>query len=199
MLVGGCRSTSRVARQSAGSQHTTVEAHPKTIVVETCEVLTANFQCTVDDISVNGQLRLRRDSVIWLSANKFVELGRALFTHDSVFVYAKVMNRYFKGTYADFQKKTGISTDFATLQALFIGESESVRRNWIQAYFSDWRETVEILDDGTTIKNKRYPYKAAVSLRSKPYSGRAALTFSKVRMNQPTSYPYHVGSMAKEY
>ena len=166
---------------------------------ECCDILTANFQCTLDDISLTGQVRLRRDSVLWLCANKFVELGRAKLTPDSVFLYAKVMNRYFAGTYDDLQKTVGVTTDFATMQALFLGESEFIRRNWLLAEFTDWRETVEILDNGTAIKNKRYPYKMLISVRTKPYSGSATLTFSKVRMNIPTTFPYSVSSIAKKW
>ena len=198
LLVGlaGCRST----RQTATTQPTpAADKTPKTTVVERCNILTANFQATVDDIAISGQVRLRRDSVLWLSANKFIELGRAKFTPDSVFVYAKVMNRYFAGTYAEMEKELGFTTDFATLQALFLGENEMVRRNWIVADFSDWRETVEVLEDGSMIKNRRYPYMAEVAVRSKPYSGRTTIVFSKVRMNQPTTYPYSVSPLAKKY
>jgi len=198
LLVGlaGCRSTRQT---TATQQPRAADNKPKTTVVERCDILTANFQATVDDIAISGQVRLRRDSVLWLCANKFIELGRAKFTPDSVFVYAKVMNRYFEGTYAEMQKELGFMTDFATLQDLFLGENEMVRRNWIVADFSDWRETVEVLEDGSMIKNKSYPYTAEVSVRSKPYSGKTTIMFSKVRMNQPTTYPYSVNSQAKKY
>lgn len=191
----GCRSTKTAAERE--KQPAAVE--PKTTTVELCETLTANFQCEVEDITISGQVRMRRDSVLWLSANKFIELGRAKFTPDSVFVYAKVMNRYFEGTYADLQKVLGVATDYATLQALFMGENEMVRRSWIVADFSDWRETVEVLEDGSMVKNKRYPYKAEVAVRSKPYTGRTTIIFNKVRMNQPTTYPYSVSALAKKY
>lgn len=162
-------------------------------------MLVANFQATVDDITISGQVRLGRDSVLWLSANKLIELGRAKFTPDSVFVYAKVMNRYFAGTYADLQGVLGISTDYATLQTLFMGENEMVRRNWIVADYSDWRETVEVLEDGSMIKNKRYPYRAEVAVRSKLYSGRTTIIFNRVKMNQPTTFPYNVSPVAKRH
>ncbi len=194
--LAGCRNTSKLAQKQNGRQPT---AQAATVTIEHCDILTANFKCDVDGVAVSGQVRLRRDSVLWLSANKVIELGRAKFTPDSVFVYAKVLNRYFSGTYHDLQKKTGVETDFATLQTIFIGENETVRRNWIQAAYSDWRETVEVLDDGTMRKNKRFPYKADLAVRSIPYSGQATIVFTKVRMNQPTTYPYSVSPIAKKY
>ena len=199
VCITGCRNTSKLVQQKpAVSNEPLATDKPQPVAIEQCDILSANFQCTVDDITVSGQLRLRRDSVLWLSANKFIELGRAKFTPDSVFVYAKVLNRYFEGTYSDLRDKTGVATDFATLQALFIGENEAVRRNWIQADYNDWRETIELLDNGSMIKNKRYPYKADMMVRSKTYSGRALIEFTKVRMNQPTTYPYSISAMAKK-
>ena len=195
----GCRNTSKLAHRHDGDTHAKSDSRPEAIVIERCDILSANFQCEVDGVTVSGQVRLRRDSVLWLSASKFIELGRAKFTADSVFVYAKVMNRYFEGTYSDLYEKTGVNTDYAALQALFLGENEIVRRNWIMAEYSDWRETVDVRDDGSMIKNKRFPYKADMTVRSKPYSGHATIVFSKVRMNQATTYPYSVGPAAKKY
>lgn len=199
VLFAGCRNTSKLARQQDGTQPSAGGQQTKTTVIEQCDVLVANFQATVDDITISGQVRIGRDSVLWLSANKLIELGRAKFTPDSVFVYAKVMNRYYAGTYADLQGVLGISTDYATLQALFMGENEMVRRNWIVADYSDWRETVEVLEDGSMVKNKRYPYRAEVAVRSKLYSGRTTIIFNRVKMNQPTTFPYNVSPVAKRY
>ena len=44
----------------------------------------ANFSCSVQGITVNGQIRMAKDSVVWLSINKIVELGRAKLTPNRV-------------------------------------------------------------------------------------------------------------------
>lgn len=75
--------------------------------------LTNNFTCTTQGVTVNGQLRVKEDSVIWASATKIVELGRARLTQDSVVIYAKVVNRCFRGTYADIYRRFHYRTTFA--------------------------------------------------------------------------------------
>ena len=55
---------------------------------------TTNFTCTAQGMTANGQLRLQPDSVLWASASKVIELGRACLTKDSVVVYVKVSGRY---------------------------------------------------------------------------------------------------------
>lgn len=74
--------------------------------------LTNNFTCTTQGVTVNGQLRVKEDSVIWASATKIVELGRARITQDSVVIYAKVVNRCFRGTYMDIYRRFHYRTTF---------------------------------------------------------------------------------------
>ncbi len=77
---------------------------------------TANFTCTADGMTANGQLRMQTDSVIWLSASKVIELARARFTPDSVIIHAKVMGRCFRGNYNDLYRRFQLRTDFKQLQ-----------------------------------------------------------------------------------
>lgn len=74
--------------------------------------LTNNFTCAIQGMNVNGQLRVKEDSVIWASATKIVELGRARITQDSVVIYAKVVNRCFRGTYMDIYRRFHYRTTF---------------------------------------------------------------------------------------
>lgn len=76
---------------------------------------TANFTCNAQGYSANGQMRLQNDSIIWISASKVIELGRARFTPDSVIIYAKIMNRCFRGTYADMHQQFHYLTTFKQL------------------------------------------------------------------------------------
>ncbi len=83
----------------------------------------ANFSTRIEDlgISINGQLRIKNDSVIWITASKLIELVRIKFTQDSLFINLKFQNALFKGTYVDFMSQTGISLNYRTVQSLLIG------------------------------------------------------------------------------
>ncbi|MBO4600203.1 MAG: DUF4292 domain-containing protein, partial [Bacteroidales bacterium] len=71
-----------------------------------------NFTCTTQGITAKGQLRMQPDSVLWASASKIIELGRAKLTPDSVIVYAKVTNSCFRGTYMDLYRRFHYRTSF---------------------------------------------------------------------------------------
>ena len=83
-----------------------------------CEKTVTNFTAAVDGISINGQLRVANDSVMWLSITKIVELGRALATPDSVWITAPILNKHFAGTYADLSRRVKQQVDFQTLQSI---------------------------------------------------------------------------------
>ncbi|RYY11186.1 MAG: DUF4292 domain-containing protein, partial [Cytophagaceae bacterium] len=60
-----------------------------------------HFKQGGDDKTVNFNLRVRRDSAIWLSGSLVgIEGGRALLTADSVRVINRLKNTYFAGDYA---------------------------------------------------------------------------------------------------
>lgn len=76
------------------------------------------------DISVGGQLRMKRDQVIriQLMALGLVEAGRLEFTPDYVLLMDRINKQYVKANYenVDFLRQSGIS--FYTLQSLFWNE-----------------------------------------------------------------------------
>lgn len=120
LLAGGCRSHKEAARNTPAdsNRHT-----PPTVVTPetpayTPHYRTANFTCTAMGYSANGQLRMLEDSVIWFSATKIIELGRAKATPDSVIAYVKIAGRYFAGTYDDLFNRFHYRTSFAELQAI---------------------------------------------------------------------------------
>ncbi len=74
-------------------------------------------------IPMSGQLRMRKDSVIWISLNTFgfYEIARIKATQDSLFVLDKHNNQYFVGDYRFLEKYTGIKTNFNMFEALLTG------------------------------------------------------------------------------
>lgn len=124
ILTAGCRShkesvstpqpdSTRIVAQDTTPTKPTVNKPAKPAYVP--HYYTANFTCTTQGYTANGQIRLQSDSVIWLSASKVIELGRARFTPDSVILYAKIMNRCFRGTYADMHQQFHYLTTFKQL------------------------------------------------------------------------------------
>ncbi len=87
-----------------------------------CASMTANYGCTVEGIAVTGQIRMMRDSIIWISVNKFVEMGRIVATPTRVKGFVRIPGVYFDGGYDEIARRWGIDVDFATLQALLLGD-----------------------------------------------------------------------------
>ena len=107
IMLTGCISQ----REPAHATHSnpTTPANPPAYVPK---YYTSNFTCNTQGVTANGQLRLQPDSVLWASASKIIELGRARLTPDSVVVYVKVTNQCFRGTYTDLYHRFNYRTSF---------------------------------------------------------------------------------------
>lgn len=175
LLVAGCRSHSKITKPSPKpitQEQTQQQQEPQPPVEEVkpnCpfEYLSGNFDCEVADFNVKGQLRMQCDSVIWVTGTKLIELGRAKCTPDSVFIYVKLRNLYYKGTYADIKKKIGYETDFATLQQMVC-----------DAYLSEKKQL-------------------ALTVKSRVYSGRITAKFRKMDTTEKLTFPLAIPSNAK--
>ena len=132
IAITGCRSHKQLQRGAVAASDSTAIAdkretsEPKPIMLDTIlnstyRYYTTNFSCTVRGVSVNGQIRMVSDSIIWISVSKVVELGRAIATPTGVKGYSKLMNKYYDGSYADLRTRWGIDADFATIEALLTG------------------------------------------------------------------------------
>ncbi len=71
----------------------------------------------------NLALRMRRDSIIWVSAGLAgIEGVRAVLTRDSVRVLNRIDHTYFTGGYAYLSKLLNVPITFAQMQALLLGD-----------------------------------------------------------------------------
>ncbi|MDF2437864.1 MAG: hypothetical protein K0Q95_2240 [Bacteroidota bacterium] len=69
-------------------------------------------------------LRIKKDSVIWMSISKLgIEGARVYITKDSVKFTNTLQNKYFKGDYAYISKLLNTELDFEMLQSLLVGNS----------------------------------------------------------------------------
>ncbi len=88
-----------------------------------------NVESLIDSSSnsFTVNLRMRRDSVIWMSISKFgIEGARALITKDTVKLTISFGDKeYFIGDFSYISKLLNADLDFEILQSLFIGNSVS--------------------------------------------------------------------------
>jgi len=120
LTLAGCRSHRDTARSASHAVTPTTGA-------ATPRYFTSNFACSAEGVAANGQLRMQPDSVIWLSASKIIELGRARFTRDSVIIHAKVMGRCFRGNYDDLYRRFHLRTDFDQLYQTVTADDAGLR------------------------------------------------------------------------
>lgn len=72
--------------------------------------------------TANLNVRVRRDSVIWLSASLGIEGFRAYITRDSVKVLFPLQREYYAGDYAYLSRVLNVPVTFERLQALLLGD-----------------------------------------------------------------------------
>ena len=106
--------------------------------------------------SFNGQIRIRKDSAIWLSLTPGlgIEAMRLVITQDSVKMINKLNNTYFLGDYNEVNRFLKTNIDFDILQAYLLG-------NDLQFY-----------EDGkfrVTIEKGDYKLSTAARLKLKKY------------------------------
>ncbi|UYZ62745.1 DUF4292 domain-containing protein [Hymenobacter weizhouensis] len=72
--------------------------------------------------TANVNVRVRRDSVIWMSASLGIEGFRAYITRDSVKVLFPLQREYYAGDYAYLSRLLNVPVTFERVQALLLGD-----------------------------------------------------------------------------
>ena len=79
-----------------------------------------------DDRKLNfkGSIRIKSDSIIWLSFTKLggVELVRMVLTHDSIKFINKWDKEYYKGKLSDLEDFSGVNVEYKIIEDLLIGK-----------------------------------------------------------------------------
>jgi hypothetical protein len=88
----------------------------------------ADFDYKKNSNSVNGTMRIRKDSAIWMSVTPALglEAFRLLITQDSVKMLNRLDNTYFTGSFKYLNKMLSTNIDFDMLQALLTGNDFSL-------------------------------------------------------------------------
>jgi|SRR3954469_1347677 hypothetical protein len=85
-----------------------------------------NIDALIDSSSnsFTVSLRIKRDSVIWMSLSKLgIEGARVLITKDSVKFVNSIKSEYFSGDFAYLSKLLNTELDFEIIQSLLVGNS----------------------------------------------------------------------------
>lgn len=94
---------------------------------ETARYTVITFTGTVDGISVNGQVRMAKDSLIWCSITKLLEVGRAMATPDSVWVRSSLLGVNEAGTFSQAQRRAKTDLTFSQMQELLMSDDAEQR------------------------------------------------------------------------
>lgn len=83
----------------------------------------AEYRNRKKSTSFNGQIRIRKDSVIWLSLTPGlgIEALRLIITQDSVKMINKINNTFYTGDYEAVNRFLNTNIDFDILQAYLLG------------------------------------------------------------------------------
>lgn len=128
LMAVGCRTQRQVVVDDRTETPVATETPDNQAITETPDtpaqpvqkraLTVTNFTATVAGVSVDGQLRMAEDSVIWVNVSKLFELGRAMATPDSVWVNAPLLGRSFAGNYADASRLARRTVSYTALQSI---------------------------------------------------------------------------------
>lgn len=147
--------------------------------------LQANIICKTNGMSANGQLRMIKDSVIWVSLNKIIELGRAKITPDSVLVHIKPTNEYIRIPMKELESQYGL--DFATIQAIFTGSD--VTNRILHTSSSDFIK----------VDNLALPQSIAVRSLLPQLKATGEVRLSQFILNKALSIPFQIPKSASPF
>lgn len=121
LLATGCHSSRKIAVPPTVATDTTIVTPEPTVAKR--EYAVVAFNGDVEGVTVNGQLRVARDSVIWLSVYKIIEVGRAMATPDSLWLKAPMLGRDDAIDYNDLSQMLKRTITFEELQTLALSDS----------------------------------------------------------------------------
>ena len=154
-ILGGCRSTHSVRKEGQIDTKQLVNillADPST------QECTASLSMTINGTKVSGQIRMRRERSIQISASilGLMEVARVEFLPDMVVVMDRVHDLYSVFHYADIPYRNELGLSFEVVQALF----------WNKMFVPDVEDDIQIYltliypdkNGGISFKESNYEY-----------------------------------------
>jgi hypothetical protein len=82
----------------------------------------SNYKSEKQDISFSGNMRVKKDSIIWISISPFagIEAFRIILTPDSVKYLNRFQKTYFSGDYSYFKRKFKFNFDYNLIQSVIL-------------------------------------------------------------------------------
>jgi len=127
LLLGSCSSSRKTAGEGAVKARTPEYLVKQMITGQVdAEWMDARAKVNYDDgymsIGATADIRLRRDSVLWVAVRKLgFEVGRVLITPDSVYLVDRINNEYLIRDLSYFTDRYNVPADFGVLQAIILG------------------------------------------------------------------------------
>lgn len=126
LTIAGCKASKTIT--GAPTRITPKELKAKlaeqTFTYETLQAkLSISYEAPDDKKSFKGDLRVKRDSAIWLSIRPLLglEVARVLITRDTVHIIDRLNNEYIRQPLDLLEQEYGLPDDFSLMQALLIG------------------------------------------------------------------------------
>lgn len=118
LTMAACRTARPIVSDNAPTLPDQPAAEATDAATQPRELEVMTFTAVVEGTTVSGQLRMASDSIIWVSVNKIIELGRAMATVDSVWVNVPIAGKYFAGNYTDVERYSKQPVSFGALQQM---------------------------------------------------------------------------------
>lgn len=145
VALASCSSTRGLDKGGESSKHTenTSQTYTRRVLKnhQTMPCITSRVNVGIKafgkDVTVGGQLRMKRDDVIQLSLSLLgFEVGRLEFMPDTVLIIDRVNKQYVKARYSDVDFLRGADLDFYALQSIF----------WNQIFVPGVRDVASAID-----------------------------------------------------
>lgn len=131
LFITSCKTKKTVTEQTV-SQEVVVDKKAKEIIqkhyentlsFQTASIRSsAEYQDKKQSISINADIRIKKDEIIWINLKFFgIPMAKAFITPTRVSYYEKVNNSYFDGDYSILTKMLGTDLDFQKVQNLLLG------------------------------------------------------------------------------
>lgn len=144
---------------------------------------------------VKAHIRIRKDSVIWMTFTVIgVQGGRALINKDSITIVSTVDKEYYVFDYASLSKRFNFDVNYETIQAAFLGNLISPRRETDIITQGETFNLLEQLRSTVTIRSQINPATKKlekVEMKEGSSGNSVAILYSNFQPVGEKTYPFN--------
>jgi len=155
--------------------------------------ISASSNASKDSYNLTGNIRMIRDSVIWISVSPGlgIEAVRLYITQDSVFFMNRINSEYAATTFGFFNTQYQVDLNFNMLQSLLTGNDLAIR-----TLESQQRKLKVNYSNFGKIEGQSFPQRLSFELfmqeSGKSQKSNVSVNFSKIEFNQGVSVPFTI-------